>query len=122
MLGCKETSLFTRKHYSKPSIDSATGALAAVRESGDPALRRAAFEYLGNPSHLSSPGDRDEVSSVLALAYAGERQAETRIVILRSLGQLGSAKRWEAFNSALKDGDAAVRATACRLVGHSGSI
>jgi HEAT repeat protein len=119
-LGCKTTSLFTRKTYSKPSVDSASSALAAIRGSSDPAQRRAAFEFLGNPSQLGTE-DREEISSILALALASEPQAQTRIVILQSLSKLGSPKRWESFNSALKDKDPAVRVIACRLIARSGS-
>jgi HEAT repeat protein len=119
-LGCKTSSLFTRKTYSKPSIDSASAALASIRQSSDPAQRRAAFEYLGNPSHLGTEG-REEISSILALALSSEQQAQTRIVILQSLARLGSPQRWEAFNAALRDKDPTVRVMACRLIARSGS-
>jgi HEAT repeats len=119
-LGCKATSLFTRKTYSKPTVDSGPAALAAIRESNDPAQRRAAFQFLGKLTKLGT-GERDEMSSILALAFTSEPQPETRIVILQSLSQLGSPKRWEAFNAALQDKDPAVRVMACRLIGRSGS-
>jgi HEAT repeat protein len=118
-LGCKATSFFARKHYSKPSIDSAAAALAAIRESSDPALRRAAFEYLGDPAHLGTD-DRDEVSNIMGLAVTSEPHAQTRIVILQSLSRLGSPNRWEPIAAALNDKEPAVRACACRLIGKSG--
>ena len=115
-LGCKSTSLFTRNHYSKTSIESAPAALAAIRESSDPALRRAAFEYLGHPNQLGT-ANRDEITAILCLAFSSEPLAQTRIVMSR----LGSPKRWEAFSISMKDTDPTVRASACRLVARSGS-
>jgi HEAT repeat protein len=119
-VGCKTTSIFSRKTYSKPSIESATAALAVIRESKNPAERRAAFEFLGDPSHLGSE-DREEISSILALALTSEQQAQTRIVILQSLAKLGSPKRWDAYNASLQDKAPSVRVMACRLIGRSGS-
>lgn len=117
-LGCKATSFFARKQYSRPSIDSPAAALAAIRESSDPAQRRAAFEYLGEPDHVATD-DREEVTGILSLALSSEPNAQTRIVILRSLARLDSPKRWEPIATALKDNDPAVRITACRVVGKS---
>jgi HEAT repeat protein len=119
-LGCTATSWFTRKHYYKSPIDSTATALAAIRESDDPVLRREAFEYLGDPDHVG-PENVDEVTGVLGLALGAEPRAQTKIAILHSLAQLGSAKRLDTIAAALKDSDPAVRIAACRAIGKPGN-
>lgn len=121
-LGCQATSLFTRKHYAKPTIESPAQALATLRESSDPVLRHEAFEYLGNPKHIGAEtSNRDEITSILGLALSAEPQPETRILILQSIARIGSPHRWELIAAAVADKDAAVRVTACRLIGNSGN-
>ena len=121
-IGCEATSFFTRNRSSIPTVDSPKAALAAIRESRDPGLRRAAFEYLGDPRHVGGEaGNRDEVTTILGLALESESEAQTRIVILDSLARLGSPKRVEAMSPAVNDKEPAVRVAACRRLGQTGA-
>jgi HEAT repeat protein len=121
-LGCGASTYFTRFRDTTPTVDSPQEALAAIRESRDPGLRRAAFEYLGNPRHLGGEaGDRDEVTTILGLALQSEAEPQTRILILESMTHLGSPQRVEAMSPAVTDKEPAVRAAACRHLGRTGS-
>jgi len=121
-LGCGASTYFTRFRDTTPTVDSPQAALAAIRESRDPGLRRAAFEYLGDPRHLGGEaGDRDEVTSILGLALQSETEPQTRILVLESMTRLGSPKRVEAMSPAVTDKEPAVRAAACRHLGRTGS-
>jgi thioredoxin-like negative regulator of GroEL len=121
-IGCEATSYFTRNRSSTPTVDSPQAALAAIRESRDPGLRRAAFEYLGDPRHLGGEaGDRDEVTTILGLALQSETEPQSRIVILDSMARLASAKRLEAMSPAVTDKEPAVRVAACRHLGRTGA-
>ena len=121
-LGCEATSYFTRNRSSIPTVDSPQAALAAIRESRDPGLRRAAFEYLGDPRHLGGEaGDRDEVTTILGLALQSESEPQTRIVILDSMTRLGSPKQVEAMSPAVSDKDPAVRVAVCRHLCRTGT-
>jgi len=121
-IGCEATSFFTRNRSATPTVDSPQAALAAIRESRDPGLRRAAFEYLGDPRHLGGEaGDRDEVTTILGLALQSESQPQARIVILDSIARLASPKRLEAMAPAVNDKEPAVRVAACRHLGRTGA-
>jgi HEAT repeat protein len=107
--------LFSRYRNPAPTIDTPQGALAAIRESRDPGVRRAAFEYLGDPRRLGGEaGDRDEVTTILGLALQSETEPQTRILILESMTRLGSATRVEAMAPAVGDKDPSVRVAVCR--------
>jgi HEAT repeat protein len=121
-LGCGTTSLFSRYRNPAPTVDTPQEALAAIRESRDPGLRRAAFEFLGDPRHLGGEaGDRDEVTTILGLALQSETEPQTRIVILESMTRLGSATRVEAMSPAVADKDPSVRVAVCRHLGRTGA-
>ena len=121
-IGCETTSFFARKPSPAPQIDSTKSALAAIRESRDPGLRHAAFEYLGNPKHLGSDaGDRNEITTILGLAVQSEPDAQNRITIMHSIERIGSPKQFEALAPAVSDKDDRVRIAACRLLGKAGT-
>lgn len=121
-IGCEATSFFTRNRNSIPTVDSPQAALAAIRESRDPGLRRAAFEYLGDHRHVGGEaGDRDEVTTILGLALQSESDPQSRIVILDSITRLDSPKRLEAMAPAVNDKDPTVRVAACRHLGRTGA-
>ena len=121
-MGCKHTSWFTRKSVQPAPIESVPDALSAIRSSSDPSVRRAAFEFLGNPRHYSgNDNNRDEISDILQLALSAEADPHLRITILQSLAKLQSPKALAAISGAATDKDPAVRVTACRLLGQAGA-
>lgn len=121
-IGCETTAYFTRNKDTTSKVDSVESALAAIRESRDPGLRRAAFEFLGETKHLhGDAAERDEISGILALAYSVEADVQTRIAILGSVARLESPKRVEVFIQAAADKDPSVRMASCRHLGHVAS-
>lgn len=121
-IGCETTSFFARKKTPAPQIDSAKSALAAIRESRDPGLCHAAFEYLGNPKHIGNDaGDRNEITTILGLALQAEPDGQNRIAIIHSIERLGSPNRFEALAPAVSDKDDRVRIAACHVLGQAGT-
>ena len=121
-VGCETTNYLVR-HDDKTKlspINSLPSALSVIRESRDPSERRRAFEYLGDPKHVGNDeARRDEVAGILTLALAAEADTNLRIVLVRSLGSLGSARAVPGLEQAAADKDPTVRIAACKALAHT---
>jgi HEAT repeat protein len=121
-VGCKTTTFFSRKEPQPAPIKSVADALTAVRTNSDPAVRRDAYQFLGNPKRYSGDdSSSDEITEILRLALTAETDPQLRIAVLSALAKLHSPKAIAAIAGATKDKETAVRVTACRLLGQSGA-
>jgi hypothetical protein len=93
-----------------------------IRTSEDPNLRYSAYGKLADPGCYTSEEQKDEAVKLLAAALEpGREPTATRVMICRTLGELGRPEAREALIKATDDPDALIRSEACRALGKVGT-
>lgn len=112
--GCTTVKILTAR---RPVVKSVAQGLSVLRDSNDPAMRVAAYQFLLSPDSYPDRRVPDEILETVAQAWHSEPEPVLRMQALLALGKLEDDRVTRQLLSALADPDPLVRQTACELLG-----